>query len=238
MSRLDCTALRVKYTWLFYFVVTDARACPHVNLLHPVCQTTGSVELVVCDDVTLPSHHMFVFGSLDELGTSRIWPSWKPQKKRHGRHRMLLHCYTDVYRWSTLKYANHTRSRTNLSESSQWTVTLSMRCGHVQFRRKLWRTPSFWGQVCLESIMSRANKSNCVSSCVERKLPLSPAISHAEVTSSASATYRMFIMDGCHMFPLTWSLFSWQANETVGQAPEASTNGTAGTAFVHMQGLN
>ena len=54
--------------------------------------------------------------------------------------------YDDVYYWSALKHANQTRSRTNLSESSWWAVTLSMRCGHVQFRRKLWRTQSFWGQ--------------------------------------------------------------------------------------------
>ena len=39
-------------------------------------------------------------------------------------------------------------------------------------------------------IVSRNKNNNCVSSCVERKLPLSPVILHAEVTSSASsATY-------------------------------------------------
>ena len=48
--------------------------------------------------------------------------------------------------WSTLKHANQIRSRANLSESSWWAATLSMRCGHMQFRRKLWRTQSFWGQ--------------------------------------------------------------------------------------------
>ena len=54
---------------------------------------------------------------------------------------------TMFYYWSALKHANQTRSRTNLSESSWWAVTLSMRCGHVQFRRKLWRTQSFWGRI-------------------------------------------------------------------------------------------
>ena len=149
----------------------------HVNLLHPVSDSFCTVRLPSQSSLLFATmwhfHHIICLCSdhlmnweLPECGLLIL----EAAKKRHGRHRMLLHCYTDVYRWSTLKHANDIRSRTNLWESSQWTVTLSMRCGHVQFRRKLWRTPSFWGQVCLESIMSRANKSNCVSSCLEASI--------------------------------------------------------------------
>jgi len=175
MWRLDCTALsnffrsdRVKSTWLFYVVVADARSwhiCEstssclrlfpsfQVGWVQSDSQSTESIEFVVCNDCDT---------SIISYGCVRItW--WRGNfQNNHGlllgrRKRKDLTaagcCYTDVY-WSTLTHANHIRSRTNLWASSQWTVTLSMRCGHVQFRRRLWSTPSFWGQVCWESIYS------------------------------------------------------------------------------------
>ena len=126
MWRLDCTALsnffrsdRVKSTWLFYVVVADARSW-HIlyfilfatlsiisSGLSTVRQSVYGVNRVCCLQRLWHFHHIIWLRSnhlmKGELPEQPRPSSWKAQKERLDRRRMLLH-------WCLLKHTDASKS--------------------------------------------------------------------------------------------------------------------------------